>query len=462
MKQDKELHEYSWNLNHPEVFSKSLLFSTASYLLDPNHRPYKYLIAILVSIIQAILTFCMDFPAGIQATIIKVMELDNTQYDLIFSAYSWPDIVMSIVGTVIVDKYLGMRRGLCIFSCILLTGQSIMCVGAYANSFPMLLCGRVVLGCSIGSLMSLTASFIIVVFKGKEVIFAMSLARSLHRLSSSIALFIPQLLYDALTDLIVSPYYRHGATLMLAVFLCLCAVMCTVSVAYLDKRGTKIIGKYPNGRKNISILGILTFSRFFWILILIVSAYFGSVLSFIANAPLYFISKYGFSRKAAGIANSLSYLAIVFTTPLVAVLIERVGYNLMWGLLAISFAVTANLVYIITTGTSTFAPYIAAILYSFSFTFFGSAMWAAPGFVVPEYQLTTAYGILQSLLAIVVTANTITGVLVIDHYGYLMFSVLYIIIFFVSGLLSILLSVMEVVSGNDALLNVPGKARTRS
>ena len=462
MKQDKELHEYSWNLNHPEVFSKSLLFSTVSYLLDPNHRPYKYLIAILVSIIQAILTFCMDFPAGIQATIIKVMELDNTQYDLIFSAYSWPDIVMSIVGTVIVDKYLGMRRGLCIFSCILLAGQTIICVGAYTNSFPILLCGRVVLGCSVGSLYSLTSAFIIVWFKGKEIVFAMSLARCIHRLSATFALFTPQFLYDSLSNLIVSPYYRHGTTLMLGTLLCLCAVLCALSVAYLDKRGARTIGNKTIVKKNSSILSILTFSRFYWILILIISAYYSSALTFTANAPLYFISKYGFSRKAAGIANSLSFVAIAFILPFVAVIVERVGYNLMWGMLAVSLAVTANSVYIITTSTSTFTPYLAGFVYSFSLTFFGSSMWAAPGFVVPEYQLTTAYGILQSLLAIVVTANTITGVLVIDHYGYLMFSVLYIIIFFVSGLLSILLSVMEVVSGNDALLNVPGKARTRS
>ena len=170
--------EYSWLLldrQQPKVVSQRSLCSCVSYLLDPNHRPYRYLIALLVSLIEAIVSFSYDFPAGMQSTVIKVMELDNTQYDLIFSACSWPDIVMSIVGTVIIDKYLGMRRGICIFTCILLTGQSIICVGAYTNSFPILLCGRVLLGCSVGSLYSLTSTFIVVWFKGKEIIFVILL-----------------------------------------------------------------------------------------------------------------------------------------------------------------------------------------------------------------------------------------------------------------------------------------------
>ncbi len=441
--------------------SQRSLSSCVSYLLDPNHRPYRYLIALLVSLIEAMTCFSIEFPTGMQSTLIDIMELDNTQYNLIFSACSWPDIVMSIVGTVIVDKFLGMRRGLCIFSCILLAGQSIMCVGAYTNSFPILLCGRVVLGCSVGSLMSLTASFIIVWFEGKEVILAMSLSRCIHRLSATFALFTPQFLYDALTDLIVSPYYRHGTTLMLGTLLCLCAVLCALSVSYLDKRGAKIIGRKQIARKNISILNILSFSKTFWVLVLIISVYFAAVISFTANAPLYFMSKYGFSKKAAGIADSLSYLAIVFASPFFAVIIERVGYNLMWGLLAISFAVSSNVVYIITTSSNTFAPYLAAIMYSFSYTFFGSAMYATPGFVVPVHQLTTAYGMITSTFSIIATASNVSGGVVIDHYGYLLYLFFFIIIFVVIGLLSILLSVMEIVSEN-AVLNVSGKTRMKS
>ena len=456
--------EYSWLLldrQQPKVVSQRSFSSCVSYLLDPNHRPYRYLIALLVSLIEAIVSFNDDFPAGMQATIIKVMELDNTQYNLIFSASCWPDIVMSIVGTVIIDKYLGMRRGICIFTCILLTGQSIICVGAYINSFPILLCGRVLLGCSIGSLYSLTSAFIVVWFEGKEIVFAMSLSRCIQRLSSAFALFTPQFLYDALTDLIVSPYYRHGVTLMLGTLLCLCGVLCAWSIAYLDKRGAKIIGKKPIARKNISILSIIKFSKEFWILISIISFYYSMVLCFTANVPLYFMSKYGFSKKAAGIADSFSYVAIIFAAPFLAVVIEKVGYNLMWGLIGISFAVSSNVIFIITTSTNTYAPYLAAIMYSFSYCFFGSAMWATLGYIVPVHQLTTAYGMLTSSIASTVSIANFSAGVIVDHYGYFLLFFMFVITLVVTGLLSILLSVMEVTSGN-VLVNASGKSRMKS
>ena len=128
------------------------------------------------------------------------------------------------------------------------------------------------------------------------------------------------------------------------------------------------------------------------------------------------------------------------------------------GALGISCAVIANLVYIVTIGADTFVPYFSAILHSFSYTFFGSAMWAAPGFVIPVHQLTTAYGLLNSATSCTITIGNISLGIIIDYYGYLLYLSLFIMVFVLMGLLSILLSVMEVASGNRKL-NVSGKSR---
>ena len=111
----KYLQEKSWLILQedmlPIMSDKRSLSKFVAYLCDPNCRPYRYVLAIFLSMIEGMLTFCADFPAGIQSTTIKVMKLDNTKYNMLFSAYTWPDIVMSILGTVMVGKYLGMRRG---------------------------------------------------------------------------------------------------------------------------------------------------------------------------------------------------------------------------------------------------------------------------------------------------------------------------------------------------------------
>ena len=460
----KYLQEKSWLILQedmlPIMSDKRSLSKFVAYLCDPNCRPYRYVLAIFLSMIEGMLTFCADFPAGIQSTTIKVMKLDNTKYNMLFSAYTWPDIVMSILGTVMVGKYLGMRRGIIVFTGVVFAGQVTVSIGAYTNSFEVMLFGRILLGCGFGTALSLTSAFIILWFGGKEVTFVMSLARCFHRLSATLALFTPKYLYDSLDDYLVLSNVRHGTTQMLCTLMALCTVVCAIIVAFLDRRGAKIIGRKPIPKKKISILGILSFSSSFWILILICSVYYSVITALTANGPLYFVSKYGFSQNAANIANSFSYLAIIFTTPFVALLIDFTGYNLVWGLLGICFAIASNVIYIFSRDIDTFAPYLAAVVYSISFTFFGSAMLVAVGYLVPQTQLTTAYGTLMSLIAFSITIINVSAGIIIDHGGYFFVETFLLIMLFIIFLLDIFLSLLEIVTGN-VVLNVPGMKRMK-
>ncbi len=435
--------------------------SCFTVLCNPNRRPYRYTVALFAALIQGVLSFCCDFPAGIQSTMIKVMNLDDTQYNLVFSGMMWPDIVMSILGTVLVDKYLGMRKGIIIFCSIIFIGQLVASIGAYFSSFVILLLGRVLLGCGMGTAYSLCSAFLILWFGGKEITFVMSLGRCFHRLNATLALVAPQLFYDALSRFGLFPSVRHGTTQMLCTLMCLLCVVCATAVAFLDWRGARIIGRKPFPKRDIKIINILTFSTSFWILIAICSVYYAVVSAFTANAPLFFISKYGFSENVANIANSLSYLAIMFVTPFVALFIDLTGYNLIWAVVGILSAITANLIFIFTSDVDIFAPYLAAVFYSFSYTFVGSALWVAPGYLVPKHQLSTAYGTLMSVYALTCTLVNISSGMIVDSLGYLMLTIFYLLVLVVILLLNNYLSLFEIVSGKR-LLNVSGKSRMTS
>ena len=88
-------------------------------------------------------------------------------------------------------------------------------------------------------------------------------------------------------------------------------------------------------------------------------------------------------------------------------------------------------------------------------------MYATPGFVVPVYQLTTAYGMLSSLIASTIAFTNIFAGMIIDSWGYLLLLFFFITMFVIISLLIVLLSVLEVFSEN-MLLNVPGKKRMKS
>ena len=434
-----------------------LKFSPFFYLCDPNRRPYRYIIALLLSCIQGIFVFCVEFPAGIQSKIIQTMEIDNTQYNLLFSAFAWCDIVMSLIGSVIIDKLLGIQSGLIMFTLIFALGQLTVSAGAYANSFVMILLGRLILGVGRGSTLSIVYSFEIKWFGGKEITFVMSLGRCMGRLGATLALIVPLLLYNLLSFL-TTQSYRHGTVQMVGSFLCLCSVGFSVIVVLLDKNGSKVTKDIPANEKKYNILEIKKFPVAFWVVSLMCGTFYGVMFATTANGPLFFISRYDYSAVTAGIANSLSYSYIIVITPFIALSIDWLGYNLIWGFIGIALAISSNVLFIASRDSDVFMPFLCAALYSLSFSFFGSAIWVTISFLVPDHLVTTAYGISLSFYSLMVSLIGISSGVLIDMFGYLMLNIFYVILMFLVTYLTLFLSVSEIVSGNR-VLNVSGRTR---
>ena len=51
------------------------------------------------------------------------MKIDNTRYNLLYSLYSWPNVILSLIGGVLLDRYLGVRFGTVVFSVFVTFGQ---------------------------------------------------------------------------------------------------------------------------------------------------------------------------------------------------------------------------------------------------------------------------------------------------------------------------------------------------
>lgn len=67
--------------------------------------------------------YCYDNPAALQRTITTVMKVDNTYYNLLYSLYSWPNVILSLIGGVLIDRWLGVRFGAVLFSSFVCLGQ---------------------------------------------------------------------------------------------------------------------------------------------------------------------------------------------------------------------------------------------------------------------------------------------------------------------------------------------------
>ncbi len=445
--------------NHPRIAANEGILTTFfSYLKDPNQRPYRYAIAILLSLIQGVSSYTSELPGGLQAAMIRVMRLDDAHYNMIFSAYTWADIVMSLVGSVIVNQYIGIRIGFVVFLTIILSGQLLCAISGFVDSFWIFLLGRLIVGCGTGTSISILNSLQILWFEGKEITFIMSISRCFCRLFATLSLFTPQLMYESLT-FINSSFNRLGTTLMVGTVLCMLAVTFGLLVVLLDRHGARVIGRKPPKKKKINLIDALRFPLSFWLIALQCSLFYAVIVSSSANGPLFIVSKYGLSVDMASIANSLSYASIVIVTPFIALAIDYYGYNLVWGSIGIGFAIASNILYIV-SGPSLFVPFLAATLSSCGFSFFGSAIWVTPGFIVEKHQITTAYGVAMSVYAI---GSSVVGVIsgvIIDEFGYLVLLVFNVLILFFTILLNSYVFMLDYCA-EDQVLNVSGKTRRK-
>ena len=53
------------------------------------------------------------------------MGVDTTQYQLLYSVYSWPNIILSVFGGFLIDRLLGIRWGAILFATFVCLGQVI-------------------------------------------------------------------------------------------------------------------------------------------------------------------------------------------------------------------------------------------------------------------------------------------------------------------------------------------------
>ena len=107
--------------------------STNMACLNPYSRLYRYWILFLICYIEVAICFCIEMMGGLQNNFIKVFKIDAKQYNILFSAYTWPDILLSIVGAIIIDRFIGKRIGLMVIATSLVVGIMIFITGLYNN-----------------------------------------------------------------------------------------------------------------------------------------------------------------------------------------------------------------------------------------------------------------------------------------------------------------------------------------
>lgn len=103
---------------------------------------------------------------------------------------------------------------------------------------------------------------------------------------------------------------------------------------------------------------------------------------------VFFERKFDFAPEDANTVNSIVYIISAIASPLLGLLVDRTGRNVMWVFISIIVTIIGHSLLAFTFAN----PYIGMVTIGLSYSMLASSLWPIVALVVPEYQLGTAYG----------------------------------------------------------------------
>lgn len=427
----------------------------ASIVCDPRRGVHRYVVLIFMCFLSFGSYFCYDNPAALEHQIKHDMNVDSTEYMLCYSLYSWPNVILCFFGGFLLDKVFGVRWGTIIFSIIVTVGQYIFALGAFVNAFWLMNVGRFIFGVGGESLCVAQNTYAVNWFQGRALNLVFGLQLSFSRAGSTVNMNIMQPLYDALNGS-VHGHVCLGAALFIAGAFCIFSLICAFIVAFFDKRAERILKKNTNASGEIiKLTDIKDFSINLWILAIICVAYYVAIFPFISLGKMFFTNRFELDASTAGAVNSLVYIISAAASPVFGFCIDRSGKNVFWVLTGVVITIGCHGLLAFTFVT----PWVAMIIMGFAYSILASSLWPLVAMVVPQHQIGTAYGIMQSVQNLGLAVVTIVAGKIVDAKGYLVLEVFFLACLFVALIAAVVLYLVDAAKGG--LLNMSAVHRKK-
>ncbi|XP_017128498.1 major facilitator superfamily domain-containing protein 1 [Drosophila elegans] len=380
---------------------------------NPASRGHRFMALVFMCLLGFGSYFCYDNPGALQNVFKRDLHLSSTQFTLIYSIYSWPNVVLCFVGGFLIDRLFGIRLGTIIYMLVLLVGQLIFACGGILDAFWMMILGRFIFGIGAESLAVAQNSYAVLWFKGKELNMVFGLQLSVARFGSTVNFWVMQPIYDY-----VSKFYQGhralGVVLLLATLTCVMSMICALVLGWMDKRAERVLQRNTNPAGQVpKLTDVFTFKPPFWMVSIICVAYYVAIFPFIALGQNFFVDRFHYTPAEANTVDSLVYLIAAVSSPVFGFLIDKVGKNVTWVFTATLTTIAAHALLTFTQLT----PYVGMTVMGLSYSMLAASLWPLVALIIPEYQLGTAYGFCQSIQNLGLAVITILAGIIVDHSG---------------------------------------------
>jgi MFS family permease len=329
----------------------------------------------------------------------RELGFSSSQVGTLNAIYSFPNIVMVLIGGVIVDR-IGTRLATLLFTTICMLGAILTAV---SGNFAMMALGRLVFGLGAESMIVAVTAALGQWFKGRQLGLAFGLNLSIARAGSYAADLSPTWAAGA---------YARGWRLPLLITVAFAAISLAGAAIYwlVERRAEEryTIGR-PAPADRVVWSDLWRFNGSYWLIVGLCVTFYSVIFPFRSTFAIeYFQNAHGLSLDAAGAMNGHVFLAAIFATPVFGALVDRFGRRSL-SMLAGSLLLTAVFLILLFTNWNL---WVATVLIGIAFSLVPAVLWPSVPYLVEEQRLGTAFGLMTMLQNIGLTVfNLAAGAL---------------------------------------------------
>jgi MFS family permease len=336
------------------------------------------------------------------------LGFSDSNIGLLNAIYSFPNILMVLIGGLIIDR-IGTRTSVLIFTGLIMLGAIITAV---TGNLYVMATGRLVFGLGAESMIVAITTIIARWFKGKELSFAFGLNLTVARLGSFLALNSPTWGKEL--------YQYWQSPLLITVYAGVFAFIMIVIYFFLDLYASKNYEMPSEGNQDKIILKeVFQFPKSFWFITALCVTFYSAMFPFQTFAIKFFQEAHGTTREVGGNLSSILTLAAMIFTPLFGLLADKIGKRSLLMMFGSLLIIPVYLMMAYKVGRPDIMTDSDFIKISFSFfdidamipiyliypmammgiafSLIPAVMWPSVAIIVPNAKLGTAYGLMTMI-----------------------------------------------------------------
>jgi len=336
-------------------------------------------------------------------------DINNVQYNFIFSCYAFPNIFSPIIGGLIVD-FLGVNTALIIFAAFPFFGSFIMVVALLIPNYILFCFGYFTL--ALGGLNTRLAGAVLITkwFRPDQQGMVFGILAVADSVGSLLDASITPRLLETLE-------FSTAATMAVACSLQglrFIAAMCPMFV----EKSMKITTETDNNKKTKTLAESMQayskFGRIYWFLVISIASMFPIALSFGNISVLFLQTKFGYTLVDAGNLQSTQCFINLLIAPLVGYGSDKAGRRGHTMIMGGFLYATAFL----TLGIFRFTPYVGCLTMSIASILFQTSAFPSIGLLVREELKGSAFGFMMAMCSLVATCLPIVVGIILEKFNY--------------------------------------------